>query len=179
MGLRRQLSNPLRFPLQILFSLGVTEAEIEQLQDDLLLFQARGFGQRFDGIQIAFWEIAAANVLQVVEHRFPRIDKELLFRLEVAELQNQMDRGRSGTHGTDCRAFGRTQVEVEMAVILSEARQAIEVINLPGGEDRQAARIGRHAATFSTCQKYTFRTPGRRDVLTCSKPRFSMQKPLR
>jgi len=51
------------------------------------------------------------------------------------------------------------QVEIQQAVGLGKARQAVEILDFPCRQDRQVARIGSHGtARVTECRKYTYRT---------------------
>ncbi len=117
--------------------------------------------------------------MQILEHDRVLIDKEPPLRLEVAELKNQMHGGRCGVHAIHGLAFRRTQVEIEEAVVLGEARQSVEVIDFPCRQDRQAARIGTHGtAHFTECGKYTYCTVDSYQLIARLSPFVAVQKLL-
>lgn len=121
----------MRLAFQLLSGRVIAQAVAEQSEHDLLLAETGRLGQRLDGGRVAFGEVAPQDVLQILEHRRVLVDKEPPFRLEVAELKNQVHGGRCGVHPIDGLPFRRTQVEIEEAVVLGKARQAVEVIDFP------------------------------------------------
>ncbi len=97
---------------------------VEQLQDEALLGESRRLRGRPDRPQLASRKVAPNDVVEIASDGVQFIDKELLLRLEVAELKlkREMRGGRDGGHGTDRFALDRAQFEVAASLILDEAR---------------------------------------------------------
>ena len=152
--LRREHGDAPRLLLQVRSGGLVAQAVAEQVEHALLLAKAGRLGQRLDSLHVALGEVTLQDVLQVIQHRRVLVGKEPSLRLEVAELQNQVHGGRCGVHALHGVPLHGTQVEIAQPVGFVETRQAIEVIDLLGGQDRQAARIGGHGrARLSECRK--------------------------
>ena len=85
------------------------------------------------------------DVPQIIPHHFRLVGKELTFCLEMAQLKNQMDRRRLRMHGGHGVAFDWAQIEIEAALFLGETRQAVQFVDLPGGQNREPTGIGSQA----------------------------------
>ncbi len=158
-GLGRQHSDPLGLALQLGLSDVVTDVIVEQPENDPLLCQAGGFGWRRDACHLLYRKILLEDRAHIIKHCLTPREEELSLRFEVAELQRQMYGDRCGASRVDHRAFGRTHVEIQAPVFCSETRQAIQVVDFLGGQDREAAGIDAHGMVLVTaCIKYTFRT---------------------
>ena len=73
---------------------------------------------------------------EIVTNRFRLIDKELALCLEIAELENHVDRRRISMHGTNGVVFGWAQIEIDAPLLVGETRQAVQLIDLAGGKNR-------------------------------------------
>jgi hypothetical protein len=72
-------------------------------------------------------------------------------------LKDEVDRYRDRNYAIDQFTLRRAQIEVKAAILFGKTRQAIKVVDLLGGQDRQATGVGGHArATFSECKKLHF-----------------------
>ena len=74
-------------------------------------------------------KVSASQMLQVSHHIDQRKRKELGSGFEVAQFQCQHDSDR-GTSVLNDGEFGRTHIEVVVAFLLAELRQAVELLNL-------------------------------------------------
>jgi hypothetical protein len=77
-------------------------------------------------------------VPEIVTNRFRLIDKELALCLEIAELENHVDRRRISMHGIKGVVFGWAQIEIDAPLFVGETRQAVQIIDLAGGKNWQA-----------------------------------------
>jgi hypothetical protein len=62
--------------------------------------------------------------------------KELALCLEIAELENHVDRRRISMHGINGVVFGWAQIEIDAPLLVGETRQAVQLIDLAGGKNR-------------------------------------------
>ena len=118
---------------------------VEQLENDLLLFEACRLGKHLDFDNIPRRKIAVADMFQVVNHLFARVDEELTLGLEMTALKNQVNCYGDRIHTVNQIALCRTQIEEEAPVIFRKVWQTEKIVDFLGGQDRQAAGAGDHA----------------------------------
>jgi len=87
---------------------------------------------------------------------------------------------RCGASRVDHGAFGRTHVTREAPVFCSETRQAVQVGDFLGGQEREAACLDAPGlALVTACNKCTFRTVPVPECSAASLLLFGVRKPLR
>jgi hypothetical protein len=158
----------------------VTDVIVEQPENAPLRCQAGGFRWRRDACHLLSRKILLEAITHIIQHGLTPIEEELSLRFEVATLQRQMHGDRGGASRVDHGACGRTQVKIEAPVFCSEPRQAVQVVDFLGGQDREAARSDAHGlALVTACRKYTFRTATVPDCQPASLLLLYVRKPLR
>jgi len=116
------------------------------------------------------------DMSHIFRYRIKRVDEELPFCLEISQLQDQVNRNREREHAADHLALCRAKIEVNPPVVFRKAWEAIELIHLLVGEDRQTTGISGHAAALSASARSTLfaRQAGgclpmlRRRILQCN-----------
>ena len=130
---------------------------VEQLENDLLLFEACRLGKHLDFDNIPRRKIAVADMFQVVNHLFARVDEELTLGLEMTALKNQVNCYGDRIHTVNQIALCRTQIAEEAPVIFRKVWQTEKIVDFLGGQDRQAAGAGDHAElTFCSAESLLF-----------------------
>jgi len=148
-GLGGQQGDPLCFVLQVLAGRTVTPAIGEEREDGLLLGQAGGSGEWSEELKRRAGKVQSTDVADILGDHLRVVQEELPLGFEVAQLQRQMH-GNRGRVRLDSGAFRRAHVKVELAFLCGETRQAVQRIDLFGGQNRQTVRVVAHAARIFT-----------------------------